>query len=98
MTAGTYDLYLTGPAHLKKKFADINIDPSQTVSLDLTSTPLPGGDANLDNQVDLQDVNLLIQGYQNPTNTFNADFNLDGQVDSADVTILSWHYMQRGDE
>ncbi|MCL2165344.1 MAG: S8 family serine peptidase [Oscillospiraceae bacterium] len=61
---------------------------------------LPGGDANGDNMVDLNDYNVFLSNYGKSSNTpgFNrfADFNNDGVVDLNDFNIFLSNYGKTG--
>lgn len=81
------EVYLTGPKHLTSKFGL----PVGQESMDWTSTPLRGGDANLDGVVDSIDFALMQRDYlQNIVSV--ADFNFDIRVDALDFAILKNSY------
>ncbi len=59
-TSGTYDILITGPAHLRKKMATaLSLSPTTPLQ-DWTAVLLPAGDANHDNKVDLLDYSALV--------------------------------------
>jgi hypothetical protein len=62
--------------------------------------PLPSGDINNDNRVNITDYSLLAAAYRTVTGdaAYNAlaDFNKDGRVDLRDFSVLASHYSQVG--
>lgn len=90
--ASTYDIYLKGPAHLRKKFTNINLGLGGN-QIDLTSTPLLAGDVNQDNKVDLLDYSALVLAYEpGVSKNSSADLNFDGKVDLLDYSLLVTNY------
>lgn len=90
--AGTYDLYLKGPAHLRKKFIGVGLNLGNN-QVDFTSTPLLAGDVNQDNKVDLLDYSAMVLVYEpGVTKSSSADLNFDGKVDLLDYSLLVTNY------
>ena len=62
---------------------------------------LPGGDANGENEVDLNDLSIFVNNYGRSSSSpaFNrlADFNNDGEIDLNDLSILISNYGRSGD-
>lgn len=92
---GTYDIYLTGRAHLRKRFADVTLEEGGN-NQDWSGTSLPAGDTNNDNQVNQDDINQLTQDYLT-ANKPPSDFNLDGRVDMIDFGLLAENFLSAGD-
>ncbi|MCL2853803.1 MAG: dockerin type I domain-containing protein, partial [Defluviitaleaceae bacterium] len=72
------------------------IEPGSTINVGV----LLGGDANGDNEVDLNDLSIFMNNYGRNSSSpgFNrlADFNNDGEVDLNDLSILVSNYGRRG--
>jgi hypothetical protein len=64
-----------------------------SLSLNLTGRVALGGDANLDNTVDLTDFTILASNFNATNKTWQAgDFNVDGNVDLTDFTMLASNF------
>jgi len=98
LTAGSSYLKLKGPAHLTKKISPVVIPDNQEAVLDLTSSPLLGGEATGDDRVDSEDFARLQADYLASALTRNADFNFDNRVDSEDFAILQMNYLKVGEQ
>lgn len=97
--AGTYDVYLTGPAHLRKKVPAVTISASNnTQNWPVTPPVLKAGDisgpgGNRDNKVDLLDYSKLVLDYApGASKTSIADLNFDGKVDLLDYSLMVLNY------
>jgi hypothetical protein len=91
---GIYDVFVKGWAHLTQNCGTI----SSGEVCDCISTPLKAGDAQPDNQVDINDFNLLSADYiPNSPAGSPADFNLDGRVDSTDFDLLAGNWEEVGE-
>ncbi len=92
--AGTYDVYLKGPASLRKKTAGITIaSGSNTSNWPSTPPTLLAGDINQDNKIDLLDYSQLVLKF-NPgvAQTAVEDLNFDGKVDLLDYSLLALNF------
>ena len=94
ISAGTYDIYVKGWAHLQRKFQK-TITAGSTV--DLTEKPLLTGNADGNNVVNVQDFNVLKAQYWQ-TGTLTADFNLDTIVNIQDFRFLGENYFQEDEQ
>lgn len=83
------DVYIKGPKHLTGKFTL----PIGVESIDWSSLPLKGGDANNDDRVDSTDFALLQRDYLRSI-VSAADFNYDVRIDSQDFAVLQDGYLQ----
>lgn len=83
------DVYIKGPKQLTTKFTL----PVGVETVDWSSEPLSGGDANNDDRVDSTDFALLQRDYLQSI-VSAADFNYDVRVDSQDFAILQAGYLQ----
>lgn len=87
---GTYDIYIKGPAHLRKKNPGITISSAGTQNWPTTPPILLAGDVSQDNRVDTSDYSLMLLKF-NPTlvqpNT-TADINFDSKVDTTDYSLM----------
>lgn len=88
LSPGTYDIYIKGPVHLRKKFASVSLT-SGTNNLDFTATPLKTGDIHTDNKVDTTDYSRMLLKF-NPTLVQNTveDINFDNRVDTTDYSLM----------
>jgi hypothetical protein len=58
-----------------------------------TFPPILGGDANLDGAVDVSDLIIVAQHYnQSGTTWAQGDFDFDGHTDFYDLVILTWNF------
>ncbi len=93
-----YTLLITGSSYLAKKI----VFDSSAGDITLPSPILMRtGDANRDNVVDIADLLLLINAYNQISPavgyTVAADFTLDGTNDISDLLLLIGNYNQMGD-
>lgn len=88
LSPGTYDIYIKGPVHLRKKFASVSL-VSGTSNHDFSATPLKTGDINGDNKVDTTDYSRMLLKF-NPTLVQNTveDINFDNRVDTTDYSLM----------
>lgn len=88
LSPGTYDIYIKGPVHLRKKFPSVSLTAG-TNNLDFTATLLKTGDINGDNKVDTTDYSRMLLKF-NPTLVQNTpeDINFDDRVDSTDYSLM----------
>lgn len=104
---GTYDVYVSGPSHLTKKFANVGI-ASGPNTLNLAPDFLVTGDIVDNNVIDQGDYNALISGFgcrRTPAytppgkdcSTFRADLDLDGRVSIHDYAYLVTNYTKQGE-
>lgn len=99
--AGTYDIYIKAPGHLRKKVGSTN---GQTTGLNVTGN-LIAGDLNGDDKVDVLDYNIFMSCSVFSTdnhaacgsNLQAADFNGDGTVDQLDYNLLLREFGAQGD-
>lgn len=75
----------------------------ETGNLEVKDTVvLKPGDANNDNQINIQDLTLLASAYRTEEGdiayNINADFNADGEVNIQDLTLLAGSYREVGDK
>jgi hypothetical protein len=92
LAIGTYDVYVKGPAHLKEKFASVNLNSGPN-SADWSGTEMKAGDSDGNNFINMVDIGMVIQDYypKNVPGTL-ADFNLDGSVNSVDIGMVIENY------
>ncbi len=98
---GPYDVFVKGPSHLVKKFANQTFVLGQTNTLDLTSTLLLGGDINGDNYVYIDDPPRFFTEYtgiDTPANGSPVDINLDGKVSILDYGYFIANFDRHGDQ
>jgi len=96
---GTYDVFIKGWAHLRRKMGTINISTTLVKNgKDWSGIILKAGDAVPNNKVDIYDYNLLVShfGSRMPAEGSNADFDLDKDVDIYDYNILVGNFGQSG--
>lgn len=89
--AGTYDVYLKGPASLRKKVAGVVIAFStNTTNWPATPPTLLAGDITQDNKVDLLDYSQLVLKFDPGTTQLAQveDLNFDSKVDLLDYSLL----------
>ena len=93
---GNYTVAVKGAKWLRKTTA---VNTSTGVAGNVTLT-LPAGDANNDNTVDIADLLLLINHYNQKQGVGNflsaVDFNCDGANDITDLLLLIGSYNQQG--
>ena len=95
-----YTLFLKTSNTLRRRIANVDAFSGNP---NLNSAFLRGGDASDDNAVDIFDLILLIQHYNQqdsvPGNTYleAADFIFDGNNDISDLELLIFYYNQLGD-
>lgn len=100
LVSDTYSLYVRVPGYLRKKYT-IAIT-SGTNTIDVTQTPLLGGDivgstlsSPPDNRVDGNDLGRTIQDYT--LSLSPADINGDATVNALDMGLIINNYLQVGD-
>ncbi|KKS32422.1 MAG: hypothetical protein UU93_C0007G0027 [Candidatus Amesbacteria bacterium GW2011_GWA2_42_12] len=88
LSPGTYDIYIKGPVHLRKKFPSISLITG-TNNLDFSATMLKTGDIDGYNKVDTTDYSLMLLNF-NPTLVQNVteDINFDNKVDTTDYSLM----------
>ena len=97
--AGSYTLHISAPKYLAKNVA-IN---ALTGNVSGITATLRAGDGNGDNVVDVSDLLLIINHYNqrqanNPNNYLEAcDFNSDGANDVTDLLLVIGNYNAQGD-
>jgi hypothetical protein len=70
-----------------------NNDAGNPTVANLMFSPILAGDANMDGQVDINDLTIVLANYnQTGMNWSQGDFNNDGQVDINDLTIVLANY------
>ena len=98
--AGEQTLVFFKERFLVKKLT-VTVPETGTLELPEVATLKPG-DANGDNEVNIQDLTLLASAYRTAEGDerYNAatDFNADGQVNIQDLTLLAGSYREVGDE
>jgi hypothetical protein len=95
VTPGSYDVYIKGPIHKRKKMpTSINITSGETTNASWTTTILPTGDINGDNYVNITDYSLLAgqfaPGVIKSGNT--SDLNFNTFVDLGDYSLLAGNF------
>lgn len=87
---GTYDVYLKGPVHLRKKIPGIVISVAGPPNWPTTPPILLAGDISQDNHVDMSDYSLMLLKFNpilvQPNTT--ADINFDSKVDTTDYSLM----------
>lgn len=95
---GNYDIYLTLPGNLTKKYIDVEV--TQNSGIFYYGTLIPG-DVNGDNKINSADWYLLNNYFFmtiSPDSPVNyLDFNCDGTINIIDFSILSKHIGYQGD-
>ncbi len=108
--AGTYNLYIKGVSHLRKKFANVQISNNNTIidkSTDIKDE-LKAGDANNDNIISIEDISLVLKYYTDfkikvnasDKNMIGADITKDGYITIDDLALvaLNWSsFIIKGD-
>lgn len=96
LSPGTYDIYIKGPVHLRKKFASAPLT-SGINNLDLTVIPLKTGDIGTNNKVDTTDYSRMLLKF-NPTLVQNTveDINFDSRVDTSDYSLMLLNFNPLG--
>jgi hypothetical protein len=95
-----YTLYLKTENTLRRRIANVDAFTTNPV---LDNVLLRGGDANDDNAVDVNDLILLLQHYNqwegDPNGSYlaAADFINDGFNDISDLELVIFYYNQLGD-
>jgi beta propeller repeat protein len=96
---GTYDLSAKGSKWLRQNLANIVVAPGNIIKYLYFS--LTGGDANNDNSVNVNDLNILKVTYGKSASQSGyderADFNQDNKVNVLDLNIMKRNYAKRGD-
>ncbi len=107
---GNYDLYIKGISHLRKKFANVQVDADNTTIDKSTDTKdeLKAGDVNNDNIISIEDISLVLKYYTDfkvkveasDKDMVGADVNKDGYITIDDVALvaLNWSsFVVKGD-
>lgn len=86
---GTYDIYIKGPAHLRKKNPGIIISSAGTQNWPATPPTLLTGDIVQNNFVDASDYSTMLLTF-NPILTQDSvsDINFDSKVDTTDYSLM----------
>jgi hypothetical protein len=92
---GTYDVFIKGWVHLQKKFTDVILNKGDNHQ-DWSDTELLTGDADNNNQINIQDLGVLARDYRESSSP--ADFNLDGIVNIQDFRYIAINYRKTGEE
>lgn len=87
---GTYDIAYSSPSFLTVKQADVEVEDGTT----LTMPTLTVGDVNGDKTIDIQDLNILLNNF-NQIKTDLTDLNNDGTIDIQDLNILLNNFNQK---
>lgn len=93
---GTYDVYIKGTNYLQKKFTNVSL-VSATNTKDWTSVELLAGDANGDNEINIQDFLVLQQSYLQTAQNLPADFDSNGTINIQDFKLLAQNYNLTGE-
>lgn len=98
LSPDTYDVYVTGPAHLRVRVGSITL-VSGTNTLDVISIELLPGDLTGDGKIDLFDFNEFVEdfGPRMPTTGSPADFDRNGKVDLFDYNLFVPNYGKTGE-
>ena len=96
ISAGTYDVYVKGPIHLQKKFANVSLS-SGANSEDWSGTLLKAGDFDGNNVLNISDIAAQLAEYNSlsvPVNSSNEKFDIDsnGVIDVVDVALILANY------
>lgn len=102
--AGTYDLYISAPGHLRKKVEDVPISMTSSA----VNVSLLAGDVNSDNEVGPADFTIYAAhlGSMEDDDLWvteekfagvHCDLNHDGEVGPADYTLIATNFGQSGD-
>ncbi len=89
---GTYDIYVKGPVHLRKKFAGQSIVAGAN-NLDFSAIALLAGDVQVDNTIQLSDLTAMISVWtqsDTPVTPANSLYDLDGNglISLSDLTTI----------
>ena len=93
---GAYDIYVKGPIHLQKKFANVSLS-SGANSEDWSGTLLKAGDFDGNNVLNISDIAAQLAEYNSlsvPVNSSNEKFDIDsnGVIDVVDVALILANY------
>ncbi len=96
---GTYDFFLTGYSHLRKKFASVTTFQNYFNIVDFTTgnVKLLAGEVSNshDNYINIFDFSTQVQKLY--TNDYRNDLNQDGIVNSLDVSNTIYNFYKSGD-
>ena len=96
----TYDIFIKGWAHLRKKFAGVNLGAGNNHQ-DWSNQALLAGDLNDDNLVNGIDLSILLNNiFKSGTSlsgSLRGDLNADNFIDGADLSILLSNIFKNGD-
>ncbi len=89
----TYDIYVKGPAHMRKKVATGVVLVPGTNSFTWTATPMVIGDVDDNNQLDINDVAAVINSWiisQTPVSPITKIYDVDdsGFIDIYDAALF----------
>ena len=96
ITPANYNIYLSGPSHLRKKIAGITLTTG-TNDIDLSTQVLLAGDIVDDNKVDLADYNQMVIDLSQNNVTSLSDLDFDGDVDIYDFNLMMGDFGKTGD-
>lgn len=98
ITAGAYNFFIKGWAHLQKKFEGVTFVEGENTK-DWSTAVLLAGDAVENNKIDIFDYNKIVEhfGSRMPAGGSPADFDLDGDVDIFDYNFLVANFGKTGD-
>lgn len=85
--------YLKPDKHLST-MVPVVLDPARPAVVDISNKPIPVGDLNGDNVIDLDDYHRLVRAF-NPTRVAPGiweDLNYDGKVDIDDYALLAGNF------
>lgn len=96
LDGGTYDVYIKGPVHLRKKIPGIIVSVAGTQNWPATPI-LFVGDISQDNHVDTSDYSRMLLKF-NPMITQNTieDINFDNKVDITDYSLMLLNFNPLG--
>jgi len=94
LPSGTYTVYAKTLGYISRKLGDVTMTPGGSVTL--PDAMLLAGDANGDDEINLQDLAVLAQQYDS-TGTQSSDYNNDQIVDLFDLVLLAKNFNKVGD-
>jgi len=96
IAVGTYDVYVKGPVHLQKKFANVSLNQGSN-SEDWSGVALKAGDFDDNNVLNISDIAAMLAEYTAlsvPVNQSNQKFDIDanGVINIIDIALILANY------
>ena len=96
ITVGTYDVYIKGPVHLQKKFANISISSGSNTQ-DWSGSSLRAGDFDDNNVLNITDIASILTEFTQLSVSVNSgnqkyDIDSDGLINIVDIALILTNY------